>query len=94
MKLVIKENGKEKIIKEGGFDEIKIYLLNDLDALIDWAKEEGNIWNDFNGMKNEIIRGVNEATKPEETNEALDEFNKEISWWSLYIKNKEMIYYT
>lgn len=85
MKLAIKENGEEKIIKEGGFEETKTYLLNELDALIDWADEEGNIWNDFNRMKNEIKRNVVEATNPEEINEVLDELNNEISWWSIFI---------
>ena len=85
MKLVIKENGKEKIIKEGGFDEIKTYLLNELDNLIDWMEEEGNVWNDFNQTKNEIKRNVVEATNLDEINEALNELNNEISWWSIYI---------
>ena len=85
MKVIIKENGEVRNLKEGNFKEMKTYLLNELDNLIDWAVEEGNIWNDFNKMKNEIIRGVNEATNPEETNKALDEFNNEMSWYGIYI---------
>ena len=85
MKLAIKENGKEKIIKEGGFDEIKIYLLNDLDNLIDWMNEEGNNFDNFDEMKNEIKRNIIEAGNIEEINEALDEFNNEMSWYGIFI---------
>ena len=86
MKAILKENGEEKILKEGGFEEIKIYLLNELDNLTDWADEEGNIWNDFNQMKNDIKRGVVEALNKDEINEALNELNNEISWWGIFIK--------
>ena len=86
MELVIKENGEERVIKEGGFEETKTYLLNELDSLIDWADEEGNIWNDFNQMRNEIKRALNEALNKEEINEALTEFNNELSWYGIFIK--------
>ena len=85
MKVIIKENGEVRNLKEGNFKETKTYLLNELDNLIDWAEEEGNIWNDFNQMKNEIIRGVNEALNKEEINEALTEFNNEMSWYGIFI---------
>ena len=86
MKVIIKENGEERVIKEGNFKETKTYLLNELDNLIDWADEEGNIWNDFNQIKNDIKRGVVEALNKEEINEAFTEFNNELSWYGIFIK--------
>ena len=85
MKVIIKENGVERTLKEGSFEETKTYLLNQLDNLIDWAEEEGNAWNDFNEMKNQMKNEIIEADNLEKINEALDEFNNEMSWYGIYI---------
>ena len=85
MKIVIKENGVEKTLKEGCFEETKTYLLNQLDNLIDWMNEEGNNFDNFGEMKNEIKRNIIEAGNIDEINEALNELNNEISWYGIFI---------
>ena len=85
MRLLIKENGEERDLKEGNFKEIKRYLLNQLNCLTDWMEEEGNEWSNFKETRNEIKRNVVEATNSYEINKALNELNNKISWWGIYI---------
>lgn len=54
MKAIVKENGEERVIKEGNLTEIKEHLINELDNLLDWLEEEGNQWDDFKALKNNI----------------------------------------
>lgn len=35
MKAIIKENGEERVIKEGNLAEIKEHIINELDNLLD-----------------------------------------------------------
>ena len=51
MKAIIKENGEERVIKEGTLEELKTYLTDSLGDLLDWLEEEGNQWEDFTGLK-------------------------------------------
>lgn len=61
MKAIVKENGEERVIKEGNLTEIKEHLINELDNLLDWLEEEGNQWDNFTEMKNQINQDINNA---------------------------------
>ena len=52
MKATVKENGNGSILKEGTLKEMKAYLLNNLDNLVDWLNDDENEWGDFEEMKN------------------------------------------
>ena len=82
MKALIKENGEERVIKEGTLEEIKSYLTNNLDNLLDWLEEE----EDFTGLKNNIKENVENAENIEDLESAFDEINSEMSWWGVYFE--------
>ena len=86
MKALIKENGEEKVIKEGNLAEIKEHLINELDNLLDWLDEEGNQWEDFTGLKNDIKENIENAENIEDLEQAFDEINSEMSWWGVYFE--------
>lgn len=86
MKALIKENGEERVLKEGTLEEIKSYLTNNLDNLLDWLEEEGNQWEDFTGLKNDIKENIKKAEDMEDLESAFEEINEEISWWGVYFE--------
>ena len=51
MKAILKENGEVKVLKEGNLEEIKKYLVNELDSLLGWLDDAENNWNDFEELK-------------------------------------------
>lgn len=87
MKAIAKENGNESILKEGTLEEVKAYLLNDLDNLVDWLNEDGNEWGDFKEMKNEIKNEIKAAETGEEIEQAFEEINTQMSWWGIFVEN-------
>ena len=86
MKAIIKENGEERVIKEGNLAEIKEHLINELDNLLDWLDEEGNQWEDFTGLKNNIKEKIENADSIEDLEQTFDEINSEMSWWGVYFE--------
>nr|DAX53749.1 MAG TPA: hypothetical protein [Caudoviricetes sp.] len=86
MKALIKENGEERVLKEGTLEEIKSYLTNNLDNLLDWLEEEGNQWEDFTGLKNDIKENIKKAEDMEDLESAFEEINEEMSWWGVYFE--------
>jgi hypothetical protein len=86
MKALIKENGEERVLKEGTLEEIKSYLTNNLDNLLDWLEEEGNQWEDFTGLKNDIKENIKKAGDMEDLESAFEEINEEMSWWGVYFE--------
>lgn len=86
MKALIKENGEKRVLKEGTLEEIKSYLTNNLDNLLDWLEEEGNWWDDFTEMKNEIKENVENADSLEDLEKTFEEINSEMSWWGVYFE--------
>lgn len=86
MKAIIKENGEERVIKEGNLAELKTYLTDNLGNLLDWLAEEGNQWEDFTGLKNNIKENVENAENIEDLESAFDEINSEMSWWGVYFE--------
>ena len=45
MKAILKENGEVNLLlKEGNLEEVKKYLVNELDSLLDWLDETENNW--------------------------------------------------
>lgn len=87
MKALIKENGEERVLKEGTLEEIKSYLTNNLDNLLDWLEEEGNQWEDFTGLKNDIKERIENADSIEDLESAFNGINEEMSWWGIYFDN-------
>ena len=86
MKALIKENGEERALKEGTLEEIKSYLTNNLDNLLDWLEEEGNQWEDFIGLKNDIKERIENADSIEDLESAFNGINEEMSWWGVYFE--------
>ena len=86
MKATIKENGNETILKEGTFDEVREYLASELDNLLDWLEEEGNQWENFTELKNEIKEQIENADSVEDLEKAFEEINSEMSWWGVYFE--------
>lgn len=86
MKALIKENGEERVLKEGMLEEIKSYLTNNLDNLLDWLEEEGNQWDDFKALKNNIKEEIENADSIEDLEQTFDEINSEMSWWGVYFE--------
>ena len=86
MKAIIKENGNETILKEGTFDEVREYLASELDNLLDWLEEEGNQWENFTELKNEIKEQIENADSVEDLEKAFEEINSEMSWWGVYFE--------
>lgn len=86
MKAIVKENGEERVIKEGNLTEIKEHLINELDNLLDWLEEEGNQWDDFKALKNDIKENIKKAEDMEDLESAFEEINEEMSWWGVYFE--------
>ena len=84
MKAIIKENGEERVIKEGTLEELKTYLTDNLGDLLDWLEEEGNQWEDFTGLKNDIKEEIENADSLEDLEKTFEEINSEMSWWGVY----------
>ena len=86
MKLLVKENGEERILKEGTLEELKTYLTDNLGDLLDWLEEEGNQWEDFTELKNSIKENIESADSIEDLEQAFDGINDEMSWWGVYFE--------
>ena len=87
MKAILKENGEVNLLlKEGNLEEVKKYLVSELDSLLDWLDETENNWNDFETLKKEIKENIERAEDMEELEQAFKEINNEISWWGVYFE--------
>jgi|GEM_PF-1333019 len=86
MKAILKENGEVKLLKEGNLEEVKKYLVSELDSLLDWLDDAENNWNDFETLKKEIKENIENAEDMEELEQAFEEVNNEISWWGIYFE--------
>ena len=87
MKAILKENGEVNLLlKEGNLEEIKKYLVSELDSLLDWLDETENGWNDFETLKKELKEEIENAEDIEELEQAFEEINNEISWWGIYFE--------
>ena len=86
MKVIVKENGNETALKEGTLEELKTYLTDNLGDLLDWLDEEGNQWEDFTGLKNDIKERIENADSIEDLESAFNGINEEISWWGVYFE--------
>ena len=86
MKVLVKENGEERILKEGTSEEVKGYLNSELDNLLDWLNEEGNQWEDFTGLKSDIKENIEKAEDAEDLEQAFEKINNEMSWWGVYFE--------
>ena len=86
MKAIVKENGNETILKEGTLEEVKRYLTNELENLLDWMNEEENNWNDFEELKKEIKENIENAEDVEDLETAFEEINNEMSWWGIFFE--------
>ena len=87
MKAILKENGEERVLKEGTLEELKTYLTDSLGDLLDWLDEEGNRWKDFTGLKNDIKENIKKAENMENLESAFTEINEEMSWWGIFVEN-------
>lgn len=86
MKAILKENGNKTILREGTVDEVREYLINELDNLMDWANEEENNWENFAELKNSIKENVENADSVEDLEKVFAEINEEMSWWGIYFE--------
>lgn len=86
MKAIIKENGEERVIKEGNLAELKTYLTDNLGDLLDWLDETENNWDNFTEMKNQIKENVEKAENMEDLETAFEGINNEMSWWGVYFE--------
>ena len=86
MKAILKENGNEKVLKDGDLEEVKKYLINNLGGLLDWLDETENNWDNFAEMKNEIKENIENAENIENLETAFDRINSEMSWWGVYFE--------
>lgn len=86
MKVLVKTNGNEEILKEGTLAEIKIYLTNELDNLLDWLNEVENNWDNFAELKSNIKEDIKKADSLEDLESAFAEINSEMSWWGVYFE--------
>ena len=86
MKAILKENGNETILREGTLEEVREYLINDLDNLLDWLDETENNWDNFAELKNNITEEIENADSIEDLEYAFEEINKEMSWWGVYFE--------
>lgn len=86
MKVLIKENGEERVIKEGNLAEIKEHIINELDNLLDWLDETENNWDNFVELKNNIKEEIENADSVEDLEQAFDKINAEMSWWGVYFE--------
>ena len=87
MKAILKENGEVNLLlKEGNLEEVKKYLVSELDSLLDWLDETENGWNDFETLKKEIRENLESAEDIEELEQAFEEVNNEMGWWGIYFE--------
>ncbi len=86
MKVLVKENSEERVIKEGNLAELKIYLTDNLGDLLDWLDETENNWDDFAEMKNNIKEEIENADSVEDLEQAFEGINNEMSWWGVYFE--------
>ena len=87
MKAILKENGEVNLLlKEGNLEEVKKYLVSELDSLLDWLDETENGWNDFETLKKEIRENLESAEDIEELEQAFEEINNEMGWWGIYFE--------
>lgn len=86
MKATIKENGEERVIKEGTLEEIKSYLTNNLGDLLDWLDETENNWDNFTELKNNIKEEIENSDSVEDLEQAFEGINNEMSWWGVYFE--------
>ena len=87
MRAILKENGEVSVLlKDGNLEEVKKYLVSELDSLIDWLDETENNWNDFETLKKEIKENIENADSVEDLEQAFKEINNEISWWGIYFE--------
>ena len=87
MKAILKENGEVNLLlKEGNLEEVKKYLVSELDSLLDWLDETENGWNDFETLKKEIKENIESSEDMEELEEAFEEVNNEMGWWGIYFE--------
>ena len=86
MKAILKENGNGTILREGTLEEVREYLINDLDNLLDWLDEEGNQWEDFIELKNSVKEDIENAENIEALESTFAEINEKMSWWGIYFE--------
>ena len=87
MKAILKENGEVNLLlKEGNLEEVKKYLVSELDNLLDWLDETGNNWDNFTELKNNIKEEIENAEDIEELEQAFVEVNNEMGWWGIYFE--------
>ena len=87
MKAILKENGEvNALLKEGNLEEVKKYLVNELDSWLDWLDDVENGWDDFETIKKEIKENIENAGNMEELEQAFEEINNEISCWGIYFE--------
>ena len=87
MKAILKENGEVNVLlKEGNLEEVKKYLVSELDSLLDWLDETENGWNDFETLKKEIKENIENADSVEDLEQAFEEVNNEIGCWGIYFE--------
>lgn len=86
MKAILKENGEEKVLKEGNLEEVKKYLVGELDSLLDWLDDAENNWNDFETLKKEIKEQIENAENIEDLESSFEKINSEMSWWGIYFE--------
>ena len=87
VKAILKENGEVNLLlKEGNLEEVKKYLVSELDSLLDWLDETENGWNDFAELKNNIKEEIEKADSVEDLEQAFEEVNNEVGWWGIYFE--------
>ena len=87
MKAILKENGEVcLLLKEGNLEEVKKYLVSNLDSLIDWLDDEENSWDNFETLKKEMKQKIENVDSVEDLEQAFEEINNEISWWGIYFE--------
>lgn len=79
MKVLVKDNGNETILKEGNLEEVREYLVNELENLLDWLDDAENNWNDFETLKKEIKENIENAEDVEDLEKTFEEINSEMS---------------
>ena len=85
MRAYIKENGIEENLKKGTLEEVKEYLISNLDQLLDWLDTEESDWGNFEEMKTEMEQEIKAAETAEEIEEAFEYVNREMSWWGIFV---------
>lgn len=98
MRLYYYEDGTENELTKGNFEEIREFLVVNLDQLInfldnsednnEWDEENG-MWKDFEEFKEELREDIDTCKDVEEIRETLKYTNSLISWWGLFIEEDE-----